>query len=612
MINVNKSRVVLPVFFMVSMLFLLFHDWGVETLEIDYHAYAEEGGGDSKSEKERKIKYWVAPMDPTYIRDEPGKSPMGMDLIPVYEDDEEQTTEGAIRIDPSTIQNIGVRTQKAERGSVNTTIRTVGHVTYDEERVEHIHTKISGWVEKLYVDTTGEGVKKGQPLLSIYSPELVATQEEYIQALKYREMTGKSGFSEIAGGADSLIDSTRRRLLLMDIDHDQIKALEEKGKIQRNMILPSQASGIVIKKHVMEGMKVNPGMELYTLADLSRVWVMASVYEYELPFLKTGQEAEMTLSYDPGAKYHGRVTFIYPYLSSKTRTVQVRIEFDNPDMKLKPDMYTDIMIKAEIGKDSVVIPPESLIRTGTRNVVITSLGDGKFLPKEVEVGAESEELVQIVSGLDEGEIIVTSGQFLIDSESNLREAINKMLEAKRAAKREIPDQKDRRAGSTAKKDHEKKKKDDRNDRHRGHVMAVTDKQKALMSELIDHYIHIHHLLIYDTTAGVDIHAKEIFHMIQQLKNTSPEGQIKKIVKAMETSLTKLSSDNLDEAREGHVLLSRPVVKYAKEVMKNDLPLKGLYIYFCPMKEESWLQTGAAIKNPFFGREMLNCGIEEAD
>ena len=382
--------------------------------------------------KERKIKYWVAPMDPAYISDKPGKSPMGMDLVPVYEDEEEESDKGAIKIDPVMVQNIGVRTTKVSRGPLHATIRTVGHVTYDEERVEHIHTKVSGWVERLFVDTTGEEVHKGQELLTIYSPELVATQEEYLQALKYREKTSSSKFAEVVRGAETLIEATRERLLLMDIDPEQIKALEKRGEVQKNMLLRSPTSGIVVEKHVLDGMKVNPGMHLYTIADLSRVWVIASAYEYELPFLKVGQEAEMSLPYEPGAKYKGRITFIYPYLSARTRTVQVRMEFKNPDLKLKPEMYADVVIKTKVSDDAVLVPSEAVIRTGIRNVVITALGDGKFLPKDVTLGPEGEGIVQIIAGLDEGETVVTSGQFLIDSESNLREAINKMLEAKKA------------------------------------------------------------------------------------------------------------------------------------------------------------------------------------
>jgi RND family efflux transporter MFP subunit len=369
-----------------------------------------------------------------------------MDLVPVYEDEEEESDKGAIKIDPVMVQNIGVRTTKVSRGPLHATIRIEGHVTYDEKRVKHIHTKVSGWVERLFVDTTGEEVHKGQELLTIYSPELMATQEEYLQALKYREKTSSSRFAEVVRGGGTLIEATRERLLLMDIDPEQIKALEKRAEVQKNMLLRSPTSGIVIKKHVLDGMKVNPGMELYTIADLSRVWVLASVYEYEVPFLKVGQEAEMSLPYEPGAKYKGRITFIYPYLSARTRTVQVRMEFKNPGLKLKPDMYADVVIKTKMSDDAILVPSEAVIRTGSRNVVITALGRGKFLPKEVTLGPEGGEFVQIISGLNEGETVVTSGQFLIDSESNLREAINKMLEAKKAKEIESQHPAEHKAG----------------------------------------------------------------------------------------------------------------------------------------------------------------------
>ena len=240
-----------------------------------------------------------------------------------------------IKIDPVTVQNLGVRTAKVSRGPLTAVIRTVGRVTYDEERIEHIHTKVSGWVENLYVNTTGEQVRKGQKLLSIYSPELVATQEEYLQALQYKKATSGSEFSDVKSGANTLIGATRRRLLFMDIDPAQINALERNGKVQKTMVLRSPSSGIVIDKKVLEGMMVTPGTELYTVANISTVWVMGSVYEYELPFIRKGQEANITLPYDPGITYRGKIAFIYPYLSPDTRTVQVRMVFKNPGIHIK-------------------------------------------------------------------------------------------------------------------------------------------------------------------------------------------------------------------------------------------------------------------------------------
>jgi multidrug efflux pump subunit AcrA (membrane-fusion protein) len=378
---VSKKKTWLSILIVLILsLMLLFVIKGEKKEDVDRHdmhagkdVHDRDMVSDSSQRGERKIKYWVAPMDPTYIRDKPGKSPMGMDLVPFYEDDSAEQDGKVIRIDPVTVQNMGVRTSKVKRAPLQTSLRTIGHVTYDEGLVEHIHTKISGWVEKLFVRTTGEEIQKGQEILSIYSPELVATEEEYLQALSYRVKVADSPLEDVVRGAETLLESTRKRLLLMDITEDQIRSLKEKGEVQRAIILRSPTAGIVIKKHVFEGMKVHPGMELYTIADLSRVWVIASVYEYELPFLDVGQETVMSLPYDPGTKYHGRVTFIYPFLSPKTRTVQVRMEFENRHLQLKPDMYADVVISTKISENVLLVPSEAVLRTGYRDIVITYL-----------------------------------------------------------------------------------------------------------------------------------------------------------------------------------------------------------------------------------------------
>ncbi len=552
---------------------------------------------DAAKDGEKKIKYWVAPMDPTYIREGPGKSPMGMDLVPVYEDDE-PSAEGVIRIDPVTVQNIGVRTTKATRGPLYSTIRTVGHVTYNEELVEHVHTKISGWVETLFVDTTGESVYKGQKLLTIYSPELVATQEEYLQALEYKQETAGSRFEDITRGADTLIESTRRRLLLMDIDPGQIKALEERGDVQKNMLLRAPATGIVIHKKVFEGMRISPGMEIYTIADLSKVWVLVSVYEYELPFIRVGQMADMTLPYEPGAKYRGRITFIYPYLEPKTRTIQVRMEFDNPGLRFKPDMYANITIDAKASDDAILVPSEAVIRTGARNVVITALGGGKFLPKDVTIGPEGKGFVQVLEGLDEGETVVTSGQFLIDSESNLRETINKMLEAKKAARA----QKDEPASAA-----------DANGNNGGMQMVmvdITDEQRRLMSELIDAYIKMHAAFVSESTSDVVSEVDVIDQIVKKIKASDTAGRLIDVSGPIEGTLADLASGDLEKARTAFAVFSKTMVAYVKGTGRKDALSSEIKVYICPMKKDLWLQTGAEIQNPYLGKDMLICGTEE--
>lgn len=384
--------------------------------------------GSASSSGEREILYWRAPMDPSYTRDEPGKSPMGMDLVPVYAD--EAAAEGAVRIDPATVQNIGVKTTTVQRQVLKRTIRTVGRVDYDETLLTDVNTKVAGWVEKLYVDYTGQKVRKGQRLLEIYSPELVAAQEEYLTALDYHRRIASGSTEDVEKGARDLLSSARQRLLYWDITEDQIRDLEKTRSVQRTMVLHSPQQGVVVHKAVYDGAHIKAGEHLYRIADLSRVWVYADVYEYELPWLKEGQSAEVELSYQPGKVYRGEVTYIYPFLDSKTRTVKVRMAFENPDGSLKPEMYANVRIRPEVSKDALVVPMQAVIRSGERNVVIRALGDGRFMPRNVVTGVEADGVLEVLKGLEEGDRIVTSAQFLIDSESNLKAALTTMEEPK--------------------------------------------------------------------------------------------------------------------------------------------------------------------------------------
>ena len=384
--------------------------------------------GPSKPEGERKIKYWRASMDPTFISDKPGKSPMGMDLIPVYED---EIKEGAISIDPITVQNMGLRTALVQTGRLTKTIRTVGHIDYDEKRLYIINTKVTGWIEKLHVNTTGEMVKKGQPLLEIYSPELVSTQEEYLTSLKSYQELKDSPYQEARKGALELLNSTRKRLELWDIDKDQIENLEQNGEIKKTLTLYSPTTGVVLHKNAVEGAYVKAGSDLFRIADLSAVWVLAHIYEYELPYVKLGQKAQISLPYLPGESFEGKLTYIYPYLDQKTRDLKVRLEFLNPGYRLKPEMYANVVIESKLAGERILIPEEAVIRSGKREIVFVDLGEGKYAPREIASGVSGEGgMVEVKNGLLLGETIVVSGQFMLDSESKTQEAIQKMIKAK--------------------------------------------------------------------------------------------------------------------------------------------------------------------------------------
>ena len=393
-----------------------------------------EGGAGSQTPKERKILYWRAPMDPSYISDKPGKSPMGMDLVPVYASGSELATGTAIRIDPVTIQNMGIRTTTVRRGPLVKTIRTVGRVDYDEQTVTFIDTKFDGWIEELYVDETGVPVKQGQELFKVYSPKLYAAQEEFLAALRGAERLSDSTLPEARQEAQRLVEASRVQLKYFDISDDQIAELERSREIDKTLTIHSPAEGIVTEKMALEGMYVKPGMRLYTIADLSRVWVYVDVYEYQLPWVRVGQEAKMTLPYIPDQVFVGHVVYIYPYLQKQTRVIHVRLEFENPTLELKPHMYANVMLFADLERKALLIPREAYIDSGTRRVAFVDLGDGKFQPRDIQVGVEAEDgTVEVTYGLDEGELVVTSGQFMLDAESKLREAIEKMLEPSGAA-----------------------------------------------------------------------------------------------------------------------------------------------------------------------------------
>jgi Cu(I)/Ag(I) efflux system membrane fusion protein len=330
-----------------------------------------------------------------------------------------------ITISPERLQTIGVKFDLVKQQPLAKAIRTVGRVEIDERRLARVNIKLEGWIDKLLVSATGDHVKKGQILFTIYSPELVATQEEYLLALKGGRALGGSEFPEVAEGAKSLLDVTRRRLQLWDITEDHIRDLERTGKVLKTLPIHSPITGTVIKKVALAGIHVNPGDELYTIADLSRIWIMADIYEYELPFIKVGQQATVTLSYDPRTVLTARVGFIYPTLDPQTRTAKVRFELDNPSETLKPDMYANVELAIPLGT-RLAIPRDAVLESGERQVIFIHHGGGKLEWRNVKLGAKAGDWVEVLEGLKEGDHIVTSANFLIDSESQLKAAVGAM------------------------------------------------------------------------------------------------------------------------------------------------------------------------------------------
>jgi Cu(I)/Ag(I) efflux system membrane fusion protein len=372
--------------------------------------------------------FYRHPMNPEVTSPVPAKDNMGMDYIPVFADDDETGPDGTVSIDPVTVQNIGVRTAVAEAGTISREIHTLGRVDYDEQRITRLHPKTQGWIEELRIGTTGEAIDNDEILLSIYSPQLVSSQREFLLALNNLETLGKSPFEDVRRGAAELVDTSLERLRLMDVPEHQIQELKESREVTKLLHIHSPANGIVVNVGIRKGQFVTPQTEMYMIADLSSVWVFVDIFEEELPWVRVGDEAEMRVSAVPGTVLTGKLTYIYPYQESKTRTIKARLEFDNKDLLLKPNMFADVTIHASPRKNVVKVPSEAIVRSGLREQVFVVRAPGKFEPRPVEIGLSGGGFTEIRSGISDGDKVVVSAQFLIDSESKLREAAAKMRE----------------------------------------------------------------------------------------------------------------------------------------------------------------------------------------
>lgn len=414
-------------------------------------------------DEEGQIEYWTCRMHPTVRLKNPEKCPKcGMDTTPVLKRDKpvletqkkqeikdterisdaastqghDHSTHGAglqtrksngqessiFTISPGRQQLIGVKTEPVLYRALDKEVRTVGIVEMDETKIEHIHTKIKGWIDKVFVDYTWQHVKKGDPLFSVYSPQLVSTQEEYLLALKSEKLLGNSEFPEISEAGKSLLNASRRRLELWDISDDQIRDLERTGKVKKSLVIYSPISGHVMKKNTYENQYVSPEETLYVIADHSTVWVQVDIYENEIPLIKVGDSANMSLASFPGEEFNGEVTFISPHIDQKTRTVKVRLEFPNPDLKLLPEMYANVNLKKPIG-EKLTIPKSAVLRTGKQDIVFVSRGDGVMQIRKVMLGQKAGGYYEVIRGLKDGEEVVSRANFLIDSESKVQAAV---------------------------------------------------------------------------------------------------------------------------------------------------------------------------------------------
>ena len=361
---------------------------------------------DTNTSAEDQPLYWVAPMDANYRRDKPGKSPMGMDLVPVYASGGGGVDEGpgTIEISPEVVNNLGVRTAQVERRPLTTRIKTVGYVQYDEDRLIHIHPRVEGWIEKLYVKAAGDPVIQDQPLYELYSPQLVNAQEEMLLSLKRNNKR--------------LVQAAQDRLLALQLSASFIDELKRERQVRQTITFRAPQSGVVDNLNIREGFFVKPGTTLMSIGALDDVWVEAEVFARQAALVEVGLPVVMTLNYLPGKEWRGTVDYVYPSLDEKTRTLRIRLRFNNDAGILKPNMFAQVLIETSQGEDALMIPREAVIRTGSQDRVVLALGAGRFKSVAVRLGQLDEQYSQILEGLDEGDMIVVSAQFLLDSESS--------------------------------------------------------------------------------------------------------------------------------------------------------------------------------------------------
>jgi Cu(I)/Ag(I) efflux system membrane fusion protein/cobalt-zinc-cadmium efflux system membrane fusion protein len=459
------------------------------------------------------------------------------------------------------------------------------------------------------VAETGQQVKKGDPLLTLYAPDLVTTQREYLLAMENLRKVERSPFPEVVEGARRLLASARERLELWDITDVQIDRLEDTGKVERTLTLYSPFDGVVLDRHAVEGAYAKPGEPLLKLADLSRIWVLADVYETELPWVRPGTPAEMTLTYHPGQVYKGRLDYVYPTLDPKTRVVQARLIFDNADGSLKPGMYADVTLTPRVAAQVVAVPAEAVIHSGRRNIAFVALGNGRFEPRELTLGPEGDNGYQVLAGLSQGEQVVTSAQFLLDSESQLKEAIAKLLEAraKPAAKKPSEPPAPIAAGGP--------REGPGNEQPTGEMSMgtsaparrdlgpVSDKDVKAWSDAFAAYLAIQSALASDTVKGVADQAEALMHALHDLMDHGVTGEQMRRVHA---ELTGMENGDLEVARGAFGRISQVMLELARGPGRAVAAKLALSAYHCPMSHANWLQQGQ-VANPYFGASMLRCG-----
>jgi len=572
----------------------------------------EDAGASSMAAGDRKVKYWWDPMmSPPYISDKPGKSPMGMDLVPVYDD---QISGGmGVTIDPVVVQNMGLRVAPVRVGTVAREIRAVGFLDEAQPNVRDVNLRVSGWVEKMYADTVGMALSKGAPLFDLYSPEVQVATEELIAARRSINSLEPGGDAAARKTSQGLFDATRAKLEQWGLDADQIDTLAKMDQPPQTVTFNSPIDGYLTQKMLVQGAAVKSGDTLLRIVDLSTVWLDSQVYSQDLPFVRLGANVTATVDGMPGKTFEGEVIFIQPELDPQTRTAIVRIALPNHELALRPGMYATARIHVTLTDRAVLVPREAVIDTGTRQIAFVSAGDGHFDPRQVSVGTESEDgMIQVLEGLAPGETVVTSGQFLLDSESRMREAIQKHLDRELLVKapgttRElatmpsptVPSAMPTYVSATTAPAYEH---------------PITHNSGKGWSPEIDRlfraYLAIHKVLGASQAEDKPLDVSELVAAARAIpKASATSAQVTQLIDAAKAMQDK----PLAEQRTLFKPLSEALIALARANPPSTAVAPKLYVDYCPMTYGDgahWLQASDAIANPFFASHMKDCGSIE--
>lgn len=563
--------------------------------------------GAAQASAERKIKYWWDPMmNPPYISDKPGKSPMGMDLVPVYAD--EVSGGAAITIDPAVVQNMGVRVAQISQGPIRRTVRAVGYLEQAQPRIHDINLRVSGWVEALHADTDGMMVKKGHPLFELYSPEVQVAVEELITARRAVEDLPADADETARKTADVLVGAARRKLEQWGLEPSQIDEMAKLDRAPRTITFLSPITGEVTDKMVVQGAMVKMGERALRLVDRSVLWLDAQVHAQDLVFIKIGQKVDATIESAPGQQFQGEVIFVHPQVDPMTRTAKVRMVLDNQPLTLRPGMFATAIITAQLTDNALLVPREAILDTGTRQVVFVSLDKGHFEPRKIKTGiASNDGSVQVLSGLAAGETVVTSGQFLMDAESRMKEAIQKHLNDKLLSA--MP------ARAAEHQGHAPSTKPSTNT-HQGHgqagasttqIIAGSAEWRSAVDAVVTEYLRLSAALGSVQKENTPMDLGGLPQAATLLAKYADNQMHKSLAQSVQRTVEPLMNQPLDKQREGFKQLSDAVIAMIDVSPPSQEVAAKLFVYYCPMAKGQWLQASAEMANPYYATHMKQCG-----